>query len=182
MRILFLLLILIGIGCPSSAGFHANRQRWSTWKQLQKGAYEENLEVYRVPVADKPKQTQQVDRMPSRIALDQSELLALLLSKRKAAYERLGVLKGYTLQVYMGNSRKAALRAQEKALLVQTRYVPKLRYRQPNYTVHLGFFTDKLEAYTTYLALIRKMPHAMVRPYAISRETYLKEMREAEKP
>ncbi len=171
-------LTLLGIlwfVCPI-ASVRAKKQGSSIWKQVTKGCYEEHLEVHRMPLGGYKKQASSSPQMPDQISLDQTSMLDQLLAKRKMAYECFGLFKGYTIQVYMGSSRKAALQAQEKAILFQSMYVPELHYRQPNYMVRLGFFSNKLEAYTVYVVCATKMLGVMIRPYTIARALYLKDL------
>ena len=126
--------------------------------------YEETLTVHRMEFLQKDQITKKDPLTPLYLPFDQSKCLAMLLEKRKAAYQRMNAYKGYTIQVYMGNSRIAALKAQECAHALQPIYTPALKYRQPYYRVRLGFFSDRLEAYLIYLSLIKKMPGIMIRP------------------
>ncbi|AXI24261.1 hypothetical protein CE557_442 [Cardinium endosymbiont of Sogatella furcifera] len=143
----------------------------STLKKLKKGIYEENLVVYRIEFCKQPKAVKKAPPMPLVCLLDQSDHLAQRLAQRKAAYLDRHSLKGYTIQLYMGGSRTAALKAQELGRTFS--YPAKLHYRQPHYTVQLGFFLDRLEAYLVYLNVVSKITHAMIRPCMRTREAYL---------
>ncbi|MCT4696824.1 MAG: hypothetical protein V3581_01140 [Candidatus Cardinium sp.] len=143
----------------------------STLKKLKKDIYEENLMAYRIEFFKQPKAVKKAPRMPLVCPLDQSGHLAQRLAQRKAAYLHMHSFKGYTIQLYMGPSRTAALKAQELGRTFC--YPAKLHYRQPHYTVQLGFFLDRLEAYLVYLSVVSKITHAMIRPSMRTREAYL---------
>jgi hypothetical protein len=53
--------------------------------------------------------------------------------------------------------------------------VPVVRYREPHYTVRFGFFVDKLEAYFKYVALHKKFPQAIIRPFSMDRVLYIEQ-------
>jgi len=143
----------------------------SVLKKIENGSYQENLSAYRVMFVKAKKEkrnTQSLSSMP----LDKTVDLEALLLKRKLAYQMMERLPGYTIQIYMGNSRVKALQLQEQVSSFIRPHVPILVYREPNYTIHFGFFSDKLEAYFIYLRLKKKIPTAIIRPYSISREAY----------
>lgn len=146
----------------------------SSLQRLKKGTYEEDLTVYRIEFCKRPKTVKKASSAPLVCPLDQTNHLAQRLAERKAAYEHMNHLKGYTIQLYMGSSRTAALKVQD--LVRNLIYPSKLSYRQPNYTVQLGFFSDRLEAYLVYLTLVKKIPSAMIRPDMLTRQDYLATM------
>lgn len=152
----------------------------SSLQKLKKGTYEENLATYRIEFCKRPKAVKAPLPVPLVCPLDQTNHLAQRLAERKAAYEHMHCLKGYTIQLYMGSSRTAALKVQD---LVNTLIYPsKLCYRQPHYTVQLGFFSDRLEAYFVYLTLVKKIPSAMIRPCMRTRQAYLATMLHPHEP
>jgi len=143
----------------------------SNWKLLKKGIYDENLAPYRIEYFKGPKAIKKRSSLPLICPLDQTSCLLDRLKQRKLAYAQLNWLKGYTIQLYTGSSRTAALKAQESVATYA--YPPKLHYRQPYYTVQLGFFGDRLEAYFVYLTLVKKIPSAMIRPSMLPIQAYL---------
>lgn len=143
----------------------------SSLQKLKKGIYEEDLAPYRIEFCKRSKAPSKEPKAPLKAPLDQTQRLEELLAKRKAAYEGANCLKGYTIQVYMGDSRTAALKAQDLASTFA--YPPRFHYRQPHYTVQLGFFSNRLEAYFVYLTLVKKLPSAMIRPCMFTRQAYL---------
>ncbi|WP_243518968.1 MULTISPECIES: hypothetical protein [unclassified Candidatus Cardinium] len=160
--VLFFLISLILL-IPSKAAPVSNL------KKLKKGIYNEDLAVHRMRFCKPPKWVKKNPSGPLLCPLGQTKLLAARLAARKAAYERTNCLKGYTIQLYMGSSRSAALHIQDIAS--NFAYPATLHYRQPHYTVQLGFFFDRLEAYFVYLTLLRKIPGAMIRPSMRTRQS-----------
>ena len=152
----------------------------SSLQKLKKGTYEENLAAYSIKWSKGPKAKKKETFVPLVCPLDQSKHLAERLAQRKLAYEHMHYLKGYTIQLYMGSSRSAALKTQ--GLVSTFAYASKLYYRQPYYTVQLGFFSDRLEAYFFYLTLVKKIGTAMIRPCMLSREEYIATMLQPDAP
>lgn len=148
----------------------ASAMRPSSVQRLRRGVYEENLASYRVEFAKLRQKEKKGSSVLLSVQLDKTKELEALLAKRKAAYAATNFLKGYTIQVYMGSSRTAALKMQELASSVQSTYAPEINYRQPSYTVRFGFFSSRIEAYFVYLALVKKLPDAMIRPFLFSRK------------
>ncbi|TSJ81445.1 MAG: hypothetical protein NMK33_03050 [Candidatus Cardinium sp.] len=141
--------------------------------QVKKGTYDEDLTVYRNRMkCCKELKTKKKESSVSLVCpLDQTKNLAQRLAQRKLAYEHMQCLKGYTIQLYMGSSRTAALKKQD--LIGRLGHTSKLHYRQPHYTVQLGFFLDRLEAYFVYLTLVQKIRTAMIRPCMLPRKEYV---------
>lgn len=152
---------------------HAKTNRLSDLKRIQKGIYEEALPLCSIDTTKKKNIAKKDTPIPSSIQFNKESQLEELLAKRKLVYEKAPFIKGYTIQLYMGSSRTEALKLQDMASTLQSTYIPELNYRQPNYTVWLGFFSDKLEAYFFSLALAKKFPKAMLRPFILTRQTYL---------
>lgn len=143
----------------------------SNLQKLKKGIYYEDLLVYRLAPWLSPKTVKQEPSTFLICTLDQSNQLAERLAQRKIAYKQANCIKGYTIQLYVGSSRTKALQAQD--LVSNFPYLPKLVYRQPHYNVQMGFFFDRLEAYFVYLTLVKKIPHAIIRPCMHSQQAYL---------
>lgn len=152
----------------------------SNLKKIKKGIYKEALALHRIEFCKAPKVVKKEFSGPFVCPLDQTKRLEERLAQRKAAYEHMNALKGYTIQLYMGSNRTAALRIQDLASTFS--YPAKLDYRQPHYTVQLGFFSDRLEAYFVYLTLVKKIPSAMIRLCVRTRQAYLATTLHAHEP
>ncbi|MDD9139416.1 MAG: hypothetical protein NQ127_00580 [Candidatus Cardinium sp.] len=139
--------------------------------KAKKKIYSEDISYHRMPfyTAKKGKKEAAGSLVLSH---DQTSRLEGCLAKRRLACERMPYLKGFTIQVYMGNSRATALSMQERAAALQTMYTPRLHYRQPNYVVQLGFFPERLEAYFVYVSLAKALPHVLLRPFMLKKEGY----------
>ena len=71
---------------------------------------------------------------------------------------------GYTIQVYIGNSRNCAFKIKKELYARYLNVKVDVKYNQPNYIVQVGKFFDRLEAYVGYTTLKRKFGHASIRP------------------
>lgn len=134
--------------------------------------YEENLAAHRLVFHKITKKVQKSVELSTLLPLDKTSDLEGLLLKRKVAYQAINTLKGYTVQVYMGNSKTRALQIQEKVSPFIAPHLPKFQYREPNYTIRFGFFSDKLEAYFIYLTLIKRFPTVIICPSVIPKAAY----------
>lgn len=152
---------------------HAKTNRLADLKRIQKGTYEEVLPLCSIETTKKKNTSKKDPPLPFSIQFNKESQLEELLAKRKLVYEKAPFIKGYTIQLYMGSSRTEALKLQDMASALQSTYIPELNYRQPNYTIWLGFFSDKLEACFFSLTLAKKFPRAMLRPFMLTRHTYL---------
>lgn len=74
------------------------------------------------------------------------------------------VVEGYIIQVYTGNSRERANDIRRKVDSYFPDLEPKITYRQPNFQVKAGRFTDRLKAHKTLQALQEEFPKALLVP------------------
>ena len=161
-RCLSLLLLMI-----ATAGTGGQRAPQST--------YSEDLAVHRRPFQITP---QRVEQPPQKWSQQKptpitpihaiTDQLDYLLACKKVANEQIKHIPGYTIQVYAGGSREAAFRASHKLYLHYPALKPEVKYDLPNYTVRIGHFLDKLEAYTVYAAIKQCMPQAIIRPISLA--------------
>ncbi|MEO1219024.1 MAG: SPOR domain-containing protein [Bacteroidota bacterium] len=95
---------------------------------------------------------------------DITQELDTLLQDLKAYYAMLDTVQGYTIQVYTGRSRARAMQIKQ---VLDTHYAPlqpEINYKQPCFTVRIGSFLDRLEAYKMYVQVKSMIPQAIVRP------------------
>ena len=152
-----------------------------TWG-IKDWTYSEDLAVHRKAYrltqqrVKQPSQRQH-ERKPTHVIATHAvtDRLDELLGYKKLANEQIAYLQGYTIQAYAGGSRKEAFRIKNKLYTLYPTMKPEVMYDLPNYVVRLGRFLDKLEAYTVYAAIKRRMPQAIIRtidfantPYAFS--------------
>ena len=71
---------------------------------------------------------------------------------------------GYVIQVYSGNSREAANLARSKMYEYFAELEPKVSYRQPNFRVKAGKFTDRLKANKIHQKVKEEFPRALLLP------------------
>lgn len=156
------------LSLPEAEAGHSS----SLAKRLKKGIYDEDLSCHRIIFCKADQKIVKTFPLPLVLPCDRTHDLEQSLSARKAAYEAIHVVMGYTIQLYMGDSRKTALRA--KSLVHHlVPYSVELHYRQPYYTVWVGFFTARLEAYFAYLAFAGRWPTAIIRPFTLSDQKFL---------
>ena len=144
-----------------------------TWgKRAPQSPYREDLAVHRRQfqitqqcVEKPPQKWNKKKPTPIHAVTDQ---LDYLLARKRVASEQIKHFRGYTIQVYAGGSREAAFRARHKLYLHYPALKPEVKYDLPNYTVRIGHFLDKLEAYTVYAAIKQCMPQAIIRPISLA--------------
>ncbi|MEO9482314.1 MAG: SPOR domain-containing protein [Ekhidna sp.] len=71
---------------------------------------------------------------------------------------------GFVIQVYSGNSREAANLARSKMYEFFADLEPKVSYRQPNFRVKAGKFTDRLKANRVHQQVKEEFPRALLLP------------------
>lgn len=140
--------------------------------KFKKRTYTEDLSSHRIkftpPHAEpktKPRQKHKAKKPISITPIhDITKQLHDLLVDLKAYYAMIDTVQGYTIQVYAGGSRDLALKAKNRLYTHYPTSKPEVQYNQPNFTVRIGKFLDRLEAYKFYAALKKMMPHAIIRP------------------
>lgn len=95
---------------------------------------------------------------------DITQELNALLQDLKAYYAMLDTVSGYTIQVYIGRSRAEAMQIKQVLDTYYAPLQPEINYKQPCFTVRMGSFLDRLEAYKMYVDIKSMMPQAIVRP------------------
>lgn len=144
--------------------------------QTQRGAYSEDLSKHRKTFKakkithDSSQPVQYWDtqkHIPITSLQAVTEQLDVLLERKKLASEQVRHITGYTIQVYTGGSREAAFKVRNQLLMHYAALKPEIKYNLPNYTVRIGKFLDKLEAYAVYAAIKKQMPQAIIRPISL---------------
>ena len=140
-------------------------------KQRGRSTYYENLAVHRkkfksVPlVVQSPRKSRkQYNHVHITRQYDITKQLDYLLECEKEINCQKKYIPGYTVQCYKGSSREEALQVSQRLYAVYPQIVPEVSYDVPNYTVRLGKFFDKLEAYAVYAAIKQYTPQAIIRP------------------
>jgi hypothetical protein len=87
-----------------------------------------------------------------------------LLVDLKSFYEMTELIPGYTIQAYTGANRLLALQVKDKLCCLYTDLHIELQYKQPNFTVRIGRFLDRLESYQLYVNIKKDFPQAIIRP------------------
>lgn len=140
-------------------------------KQRGQSKYYENLAVHRKKFKTSPSAIQpprQSRKKHKHVHItpqyDITEQLDYLLECKKEIDCQQKYIPGYTVQCYKGSSREEALQISKRLYAAYPQIEPEVSYDVPNYTVRLGKFLDKLEAYFAYAAIKKHMPQAIIRP------------------
>ena len=155
----------------------AGKSRGSVGKSCDKVVvYQEDLSKYRslllssAVVKNSPAWTS----APS--AGDITESLNAALRQRRAVCGRVSYIKGYTIQAYMGNNRVKAMKVKDKVNALLPQYVSELKYREPNYTVQVGFFEEESDANYVYFTLLGSISDLIIRPLTIRKNRYVTDL------
>lgn len=140
----------------------------------RKRTYSENLAVHRMDFSKiaipqlKMVATVQPVRTKKNVALithyDINQHLDNLLKDLKSYYLMNDSIPGYTIQVYAGGSREMAFKVRNMLYEHYPTYHPEIQYKQPHFTVRIGRFLDRLEAYKWYIPIKKLIPQAIIRP------------------
>jgi hypothetical protein len=87
-----------------------------------------------------------------------------LLMDLKSFYEMTESIPGYTIQAYTGANRQFAFQVKDKLCSLYTHLHIEVQYKQPNFSVRVGRFLDRLESYQVYVGIKRDFPQAIIRP------------------
>lgn len=138
--------------------------------------YQEDLSKYRnlLPSSAVVKNSPEWVSVPS--AKDITVSLDAALRQRKAIYCRVSYIKGYTIQAYMGNNRVKAMKVMDRVNTLLPQYVSELRYREPNYTVQVGFFEEESDANYVYFTLLGSISDLIIRPFTIRKNRYVTDL------
>ena len=143
-----------------------------TWrKEKPPSTYSENLAAHRKKfgivksTTPKPVQTGHKKKSTHVVPIGAiTDQLDYLLARKKAASEHTKYVHGYTIQVYIGGNREEAFKIRSRLHTQYPTMTPSVSYDLPHYTVRVGKFLSKLEAYPAYAAIRKHMPQAIIRP------------------
>lgn len=132
-------------------------------------SYSEDLSIHRpimIPVDDESEEVSEEVQTEPYIALE-GHIKSELDSIAKIAFEENKEGKyvdGYIIQVYSGNSRETANQAHYKMDEYFPELEAKISYRQPNFRVKAGKFTDRLKANRIHQQVKEEFPRALLLP------------------
>lgn len=132
-------------------------------------SYSEDLSIHRpvmMPVDEEGEEVSEEAQTEPYVALT-GHIKAELDSIAKIAYEQNKEGKyvdGYIIQVYSGNSRETANQAHYKMDEHFPELEAKISYRQPNFRVKAGKFTDRLKANRIHQQVKEEFPRALLLP------------------
>ncbi len=81
---------------------------------------------------------------------------------------QIGMVDGYTIQLYSGVQRDEALNAKKQISTALPDLDSDLQFVQPNFRVRVGKYFTRIEAEKDYIAVKRFFPNAIVLPERIS--------------
>jgi hypothetical protein len=102
-----------------------------------------------------------------------TDQLDYLLARKKEVSKQIKHVQGYTIQAYVGGSRDEALRIKNKLYTHYPAIEPEVTYDLPHYTVRIGKFLEKLEAYPAYAAIRKQMPQVIIRPISFVNQPHV---------
>ncbi|MEM9896797.1 MAG: hypothetical protein AAF789_10545 [Bacteroidota bacterium] len=131
--------------------------------------YEEDLSVHRPPLnyeETEPQQEEQKEIFEKFTPLTGSikDELDSIMKISAQWNKKNNVVNGYVIQIYSGISREEANNVHEQAYLLYPELQPKIIYRQPNFRVRLGRFTERLRATRIYTNVKKDFDQALLVP------------------
>ena len=148
----------------------------SAWGTSAAKKYQEQLYVHRQQFSHPPKYAvalQPVSKPPNLVqAYDVTAQLEDLLQRRKNASKQIKTVPGYIIQV-QAHSRQQALTFRNILHTHFSAAKPEVQYSPPTYTVRIGKFLEKLEAFSLYVAIKNYIPKAIIRPITFLNQPYL---------
>ena len=76
-------------------------------------------------------------------------------------------IDGFTIQVYSGQDREAALDAKKELTTSMPELNSEIQYNQPNFRVSAGSYYNRLDAQKDYVSIRRHFPSAIIIPSRI---------------
>ena len=132
-----------------------------------RSAYSEDLSVLRPKVevdtlseASPTIQTEPFVPLQGHIKSEMDSIVKVSIAQNKEGK----LVEGYILLVYTGNDRDEANSVWVRLDSNFPELNPKISYRQPNFQVRAGKFTDRLEAYRTLQAVQEEFPKTLLVP------------------
>jgi hypothetical protein len=133
--------------------------------------YSEDLSAHRTLFAtpivpyERPLYLMQKPKVVNFVAVHDitSRLQQLLIDLKE--YDKMAPsIAGYTIQGYTGTNRQLAFQVKEQLCTHFDHLNAEVQYKQPNFSVQIGRFLDRLEAYPLYLRIKKFLPQAIIRP------------------
>lgn len=129
-------------------------------------SYQEDLSKLRPTIDSIPKDTSRMQVSSETVPL-QGHIKVELDSIIRYSVEQNKInnqVDGFFIQIYAGNSRDRANALRNKAADFFPELEPKISYRQPNFRVLAGRFTDRLEATRVFRDVKEEFPKALLVP------------------
>lgn len=137
---------------------------------VSSNSYSEDLSVHRpslvISEEKKPQRVEEGTKEEAYVPLS-GHLKYELDSIAKISYQQNKegkYVEGFVIQVYSGSSRQTASDKQVEMMELFPELNAKMSYRQPNFRVKGGKYTDRLEASRVYNEVKEKFPRALLVP------------------
>jgi len=155
--------VLTAVGCSST-------QKTST---VQSSGYSEDLAWVRPPVVlPEEKATEDPNQRTEKQTAEAKNAINKPLDAVLDSIDRINISRkfvdGFTIQVYSGLDREAALTTRKELTISLPEIISEVQYSQPNFQVKAGKYFSRLEAQRDFLAIKKHFPTAIVVPDKIS--------------
>jgi len=164
MRYLFSVIIVISLAFISGCAV----QRTSSTSQSSR--YSEDLSVWR-PKEQLPADTSKTTSLPDKGKTTYVEARHAINEPLNTVLDSISrinlsrkFIDGFTIQVYSGLDREAALNAKKDLSISLPDLESHIRYDQPNFKVKAGGYYTRLDAQKDFVAIKRHFPSAIVIP------------------
>jgi hypothetical protein len=142
--------------------------------------YKENLAIHRMqfcsPSLDAtPPPTPKLSIKKTNVVTttyDVTQQLHDLWIDLKAYYAMNDAIPGYTIQIYAG-SREQAFKLRNLLYTNFPSLTPEIQYKRPHFTVRIGVFLDRLEAYKWYFPIKNLIAQAIISPTYFPNEPHI---------
>ncbi len=133
--------------------------------------YHEDLSIHRPPVrsssqrVDPPKERNyEFTPLTGHIKAELDSIVRISVAQNEAGK----LVEGFIIQVYTGNDRNMASQIRNKIASLFPDMSPKISYRQPNFQVKVGRFTNRLKAHKALWEVKETFPKALLVPGRIT--------------
>ena len=140
------------------------------------GKYSEDLSVLRPKVdTDTAKQNtsgsqqakgQQTKYVEAKYSVNEN--LDAVLDSISEQNLALGLVDGFTIQVYSGLKREEALNVKKQLATTLPDVEAEVQYSQPNFRVRIGKYYDRYDAQRDYQVIKKHFPNAVILPERVS--------------
>tara|TARA_Y100001960_G_scaffold249874_1_gene265986 strand:+ start:446 stop:943 length:498 start_codon:yes stop_codon:yes gene_type:complete len=151
-----IVILLIGISCkPQKTNLSLNNER----------KYYEDLSYIRS--TEKTKTHKTTTYVEDTIQRGINEELDSIINIIKYESNEINSIDGYTIQIYLGDDRSEAEKAEKKLNAIDSLIERKTVFTQPNYRVKVGQYYDRFKVNKDYNRLKKEFRDAIIIPQKI---------------